>query len=69
MVVQRLSESRRAFSVSRLHFMSTPSSATRSSMRSETVIGGIRRGLHAAVAATTAATQPQAIIDLIDIDI
>jgi len=29
----------------------------------------MRRGLHAAVETTTAATQPQMIIDLIDIDI
>jgi hypothetical protein len=38
-------------------------------MRSDTVIGGMRRGLHAAVDTTTAATQPQTIIDLIDIGI
>jgi hypothetical protein len=63
------SESLRAFPGSLLHFMSTPSSATRSSMRSDTVIGGMRRGLHAAVDITTAATQPLAIIDLIDIGI
>jgi hypothetical protein len=38
-------------------------------MRSETVIGGMRRGLHADVDTTTAATKAHAIIDLIEIGI
>src|ERR1700731_253854 len=57
----------RALDGSRLHFISTPSSVTRSSMRSVTVSGGIRRALQAAVAAITAARHPQAMIDLIEV--
>jgi hypothetical protein len=38
-------------------------------MRSDIVIGGMCRGLHAGADSTTAATHPQAIIDLIDIGI
>jgi hypothetical protein len=48
--------------------MSTPSSKTRSSIRSDTVIGGMRRGSQAAVS-TAAAAMQQAIIDLIEIGI
>src|ERR1700722_1523341 len=61
------SESVRALDAFRLHFISTPSSISRSSMRSVTVVGGIRRGLQATVAVMTAPKHPQAMIDLIEI--
>src|ERR1700722_11980325 len=61
------SESVRALDGFSLHFIITPSSMTRSSMRSVTVTGGIRRGLQAAVANMTAPRNPQATIDLYEI--
>src|SRR5271170_5191364 len=59
----------RALAGSLLHFKSTPSRATRSSIMSVTVIGGMRRGLQAAATNTMAVRHPQATIDLIEIGI
>ena len=44
-----------------LHFSSTPSSVTRSSIRSSTVMGGILRGEHAALPSNAAPSRPKAI--------
>jgi hypothetical protein len=62
------SEFERDLAGSRLHFMSTPSSKTRSSIRSDAVIGGMRRGLQA-LSTAMAARHPQAISDLFEIGI
>ena len=49
-----------------LHFNSTPSSVTRSSMRSSIVIGGTLRGEHAALPSNAAQSSPKAKIRLLE---